>query len=266
VIRAAFAKLRARKIMEQAGTKPVPRALYQQPSGQPRDVASTRWFVKEYSMFIRSTLGAALAVTLLSSGAYAQSTASAWTDLNLRAGPGPQFEIIDVIPADGEVTVDGCLEAASWCKVTHAGIDGWASGDYLTTVMNEAPVAIYPNREAVQVGTVVYEDTEAQSTATGGVAGAIAGALIAGPVGAIVGGILGVGAGAAADPGPTVTTYVKENPRDVIYLDGEVVVGAGVPETVTLAEVPDSTYSYAYINGVPVIIEREDRRIVQIIR
>jgi len=217
-------------------------------------------------MFFKSTLGAALAVTLLSSGAYAQSTASAWTDLNLRAGPGPQFEIIGVIPANGEVAVEGCLEVASWCKVTHDGMDGWASGDYLTTMVAEAPVAIYPNREAVKVGTVVYEDTEAQSTAAGGAAGAIAGALIGGPVGAVVGGIIGVGAGAAADPGPTVTTYVQENPSDIIYLDGEVVIGAGVPETVTLTEVPDSTYSYAYINGVPVIVEREGRRIVRIVR
>lgn len=33
-----------------------------------------------------------------------------------------------------------------------------------------------------------------------------------------------------------------------------------------LTEIPDSTFSYAYINGVPVIVERQGRRIVQIIR
>ena len=78
--------------------------------------------------------------------------------------------------------------------------------------------------------------------------------------------MLGLAAGESIDPGPTVTTYVRENPLDVIYVDGEVVVGAGLPETVTLSEVPDSTFSYAYINGVPVVVEREGRRIVQIIR
>jgi len=40
----------------------------------------------------------------------------------------------------------------------------------------------------------------------------------------------------------------------------------GAALTVTLSEVPDSTYSYAYINGVPVIVDREGRRIVRIIR
>lgn len=217
-------------------------------------------------MLFKTTVGAALAVTLLTSASYAQTSASAWTDLNLRTGPGPQFEIIGVIPATGEVMVEGCLETASWCKVTHEGTDGWASGDYLTTMMNEDRVAIYPNRDTVSVETVVYTDTSTETAAASGATGAIAGALIGGPVGAIIGGVVGAGAGAAVDPGPTVTTYVQENPRDVIYLDGEVVVGAGVPETVTLSEVPDSTYSYAYINGVPVIIEREERRIVRIVR
>ncbi len=217
-------------------------------------------------MFIKSILGAALAATLLSSGAYAQSTVVAATDLNLRAGPGPQFEILGVIPVDGEVMVEGCLEAASWCKVNHAGMDGWASGDYLTTLVDAAPVAIYPNRTTVPVKTVVYSDTSAGTTAAGGATGAIAGAIIAGPVGALVGAALGAGGGALADPGPTVTTYVQENPRDVIYLDGEVVVGSGIPVEVELTEVPDTTFSYAYINGVPVIVEREGRRIVQIIR
>lgn len=217
-------------------------------------------------MFIKSTMGAALAVTLMSSGAYAQSSVVAYTDLNLRSGPGPQFDIISVIPANGEVMVEGCLEAASWCKVIHDGINGWASGDYLTTMVDAAPVAIYPNREIVPVGTVVYTETDSGTTAAGGLTGVIAGAMIGGPIGAAVGGVVGLGAGAAVDPGPTVTTYVRENPLDVIYVDGEVVVGAGLPETVTLTEVPDSTFSYAYINGVPVVVEREGRRIIQIIR
>ncbi len=222
--------------------------------------------IKEYQMFIKAILGAGLAMTLMSSVAQAQSSVTAWTDLNLRSGPGPHYAIIGVIPSNSEVMVEGCLEAASWCKVSHAGMQGWASGDYLTTVVNDAPVAIYANRVAVPLKTVIYTDTTAESTAAGGATGAIAGAIVAGPAGAIVGAILGAGTGAAIDPGPTVTTYVRNNPQDIIYMDGEVVVGAGLPETVTLTEIPDSTFSYAYINGVPVIVERQGRRIVQIIR
>ena len=67
----------------------------------------------------------------------------------------------------------------------------------------------------------------------------------------------------------TATFYglrYSRNPVEPIYLDGEVVVGAGIPESVTLSEVPDSEYYYAYINGVPVLVEREQRRVVHVVR
>ena len=63
-----------------------------------------------------------------------------------------------------------------------------------------------------------------------------------------------------------MTTYVRTNPVDQIYLDGEVVVGAGIPETVQLSEVPESEYYYAYVNGLPVLVEKEQRRVVYIVR
>ncbi|WP_327787154.1 DUF1236 domain-containing protein [Rhabdonatronobacter sediminivivens] len=59
---------------------------------------------------------------------------------------------------------------------------------------------------------------------------------------------------------------MRENPVDPIFLDGEVVVGAGIPETVALAEVPESEYYYSYVNGVRVLVERDQRRIVYIVR
>ncbi|TGD42661.1 DUF1236 domain-containing protein [Pseudotabrizicola sediminis] len=216
-------------------------------------------------MFTKSLL-IATAATLFSTSAYAATEATAWTDLNLRAGPGPVHQIIGVIPANGVVAVDGCLDSANWCKVSFEGTEGWASGDYLTAMVDNTPVVVYTNREQVAVGTVTYEDNSAEGAAVGGATGAIAGAMVAGPVGALVGVMLGGGLGAAAAPDTTVTTYVTGNPVEPIYLEGEVVVGAGIPETVTLVEVPDSEYSYAYVNGVPVIVEREKRQIVYIVR
>lgn len=204
--------------------------------------------------------------TLLSTGAYAATEATAWTDLNLRAGPGPIYEVVGVIPTNGVVSVEGCLDSANWCKVSFDGTEGWASGDYLTAMMDNAPVVVYTNREKIAVGTVTYEDKSAEGAAVGGTAGAVAGAIAAGPVGALVGVVLGGALGAAAAPDEKVTTYVIGNPVDPIYLEGEVVVGAGIPETVTLSEVPESEYSYAYINGVPVIVERKQRQIVYIVR
>lgn len=214
----------------------------------------------------RTTL---LAATLIAGSASAQTGAaqvSAWTDLNLRSGPGVGFSVIGVIPANDPVTVEGCLAAANWCRVSHNGTQGWASGDYLGFVENEAPVVLYPNRDRIQVETLTYEGDTAGNAAAGGTLGAIAGAALGGPVGAAVGGALGAATGAASTPEGTVTSYVIENPADPVYLDGEVVVGATLPEVVPLNPVPDSTYSYAYVNGVPVLVDPAGRQVVYIVR
>lgn len=213
-------------------------------------------------MTLKLTLGATVAGLFLATSAYADTMATAATDLNLRAGPGPTYEILAVIPAAQSVAVEGCLEASNWCRVSLGDVHGWASGDYLTAMV-EAP--IYTNRERLSVSTVTYDRTP-ESTIGGGAVGAIAGGLLGGPLGAIIGASVGMGVGAAAAPDERVTTYVRSNPIDPIYLDGEVVVGAGIPETVTLTEVPESEYYYAYINGVPVLVEREQRRVVYIVR
>ena len=217
-------------------------------------------------MLVKTALTAAVAALLLATTAQAQTEAAAWTDLNLRAGPGPMYPILGVIPAAGIVAVEGCLDAATWCKVSHEGMQGWASGDYLTAMVDDAPVVVYTNRDKVKVGSVTYEDTTGGSIAAGGAAGAVAGAIVGGPVGALIGAVVGGSAVAIADPGQTVRTYVTANPVEPIYLDGEVVVGAGIPETVMLSEVPDSEYSYAYVNGVPVIVDRSKRSVVYIVR
>ena len=216
-------------------------------------------------MFTKTMYATAIVGALLSTAAQAATEASAWTDLNLRAGPGPMYEIVGVIPAEGIVAVEGCLDAANWCKVSFDGTVGWASGDYLTAMVDSTPVVVYANREKVSVGTVTYEDQSEEGAAVGVATGAAAGAMVAGPVGALVGAVLGGAVGSTA-PDQKVTTYVTGNPVEPVYLDGEVVVGAGIPETVVLSEVPDSEYSYAYVNGVPVIVERKQRQIVYIVR
>jgi hypothetical protein len=200
--------------------------------------------------------------------AYAQTTAQAAMALNLRAGPGPAEQIISVIPADGEVTVEACLQGSSWCEVSFEGMSGWAFSDYLTVKLEgEAdPVTLYENRDRITVHTIERTDTTGESALGAGTVGMLAGAVVGGPVGAAIGGLAGASAGAASDPGEQVTTYVRTNPVEQIYLDGEVVVGAGIPETVTLQDVPDSEFSYAYVNGVPVVVDTESRQIVHILR
>lgn len=211
----------------------------------------------------------ALAATIVAGAASAQTMATAGTDLNLRSGPGNWHEVVGVIANGAEVPVAGCLEASNWCQVTYEGQEGWAYGDYLTTTVGQEVQPLYPNREVV--GVTVIEppaaDSQGADTAVGASAGAAAGALIGGPLGAVAGAAIGGTAAASAEPAPEIRTYITENPQEPVFLEGEVVIGAGVPDTVTLYEIPEQPdYRYVTINSQPVLVNPENRQIVYIYR
>lgn len=197
--------------------------------------------------------------------AHADTTAQATTDLNIRSGPGPQYEPIGVIAGGDNVVVDGCVEASSWCQVTYGGQTGWSYGEYLQASVQNEQVVVVERRDQLQVPFVSY-DGGSEGAAVGAAGGAITGALIGGPVGAAVGGVAGAVGGAAIDPPQPVGTYVVENPAEPVYLEGEVVVGASVPEAVVLTPVPDYDYQYAYVNGQAVLIDPQTRQIVHVYR
>lgn len=222
------------------------------------------------NLLVTATAGALLA---LAGAAHAQSAVVATTDLNVRAGPGPQHQVVGVLGAGQSVNLDGCLDASKWCVVAFEGGQGWVYSDYLTGDFGGTQVVITqrPTDSGVRIVEAPADvDGGATGAVTGGVTGAVAGAIIAGPVGAVVGGGAGVIGGAAAgtviDPPERVRTYVTGNQIDPVYLDGEVVVGAGLPETVVLREIPDYEYRYVYVNGQPVLVEPGSRRIVYVMR
>ncbi|MDO5611610.1 MAG: DUF1236 domain-containing protein [Paracoccus sp. (in: a-proteobacteria)] len=212
----------------------------------------------------------AFAAAIVSGAAFAQTTATAATDLNLRSGPGNWHEVIGVITSGDEVSVAGCIESANWCQLTYNGTEGWAYGDYLAVGEGDTIQPLYPNR--TQIGVTVIEppaDTQPQNTAVAGALGASMGAIIAGPFGAVAGAALGGATGATVpqEPAPEIHTYITEHPVDPVMLDGELVVGAGLPETVTLYEVPGyEDYRYVTVNGQTVLVGPQDRRIVYIYR
>lgn len=216
---------------------------------------------------ILTTAAAIVAATLIPNLAMA-ATASAITDLNIRSGPGPQYSVVGAIQNGDRATVTGCIQGSLWCQVVYNGKQGWAYSKYLTMPRADNTVVIADHRAALDIPTVTYEAPAASTgdVATGAATGAVAGALIAGPIGAAVGGTVGAAAGATVNPPALVRTYVTEHPVDPVYLEGEVVVGAGVPETVTLRPVPDYEYHYAYVNRVPVLVDRGSRRIVYVYR
>jgi hypothetical protein len=68
------------------------------------------------------------------------------------------------------------------------------------------------------------------------------------------------------DPPERVRTYIRTNAVEPIYLDDDLVVGADLPGTVTLREIPDYEYRYVYVNDRPVLVEPNSRRIVYVAR
>jgi uncharacterized protein YraI len=214
------------------------------------------------------SLGAlALASSVAFAGpALAQFAATATTDLNVRSGPGPQYEVVGTIGASESATVNGCIQGSKWCQVDHDGVTGWAYSEYLTGDFGGERVVVSAAPSTAEVPVVDYEQTSSTNATVGAAGGAITGALIGGPVGAAIGGIAGAAAGAAISPPDTVRSYVVENRTDPVYLEGEVVVGAGLPDTVELREVPDYEYAYRYVNGQPVLVDPATRRIVYVYR
>jgi uncharacterized protein YraI len=232
----------------------------------------------------------------LPGAAFAQD-AFATTDLNMRAGPGPEFPVVGAIGPDEGVDILGCTESGLWCDVTAGAGRGWAYAEYLSFDL-EGERVIVPNvGTRVEVPTASYQvetywdenyrdrpfygererymtTTTTATTDSGGSAGAASGlaggaatgAVLGGPVGAIIGGVAGATLGAAIDPPERVRTYVAEQEAEPVLLEGEVVVGAELPEVVEFQDVPDYEYRYAIVNGQRVLVEPGSRRVVYIQR
>ncbi|MFC6491000.1 SH3 domain-containing protein, partial [Nitratireductor sp. GCM10026969] len=129
---------------------------------------------------------AAVALFAFTGVAAAQMSATATTDLNIRSGPGPQHNVIGVIGANEQATINGCLEGSKWCQVTHAGTEGWAYSDYLTaSVAGQEQIILSERPAQAEIPTVTYETTastdDGSGALAGGATGAVAGALIGGP-------------------------------------------------------------------------------------
>jgi uncharacterized protein YraI len=195
---------------------------------------------------VSAAAGALLAMT---GAAFAQSAVVATTDLNVRAGPGPQHQVLGVLGAGQSVNLDGCLQSRKWCVVAFDGGQGWVYSDYLTGDFGGTQVVVTerPTDSGVRI-------VEAPADVDGVVTGAVVGTISGGAAATVI------------DPPERIRTYVTANEFEPVYLDGEVVVGAGLPETVTLREIPDYEYRYSYVNGQPVLVEPGTRRIVYVMR
>ncbi|MGH1368226.1 MAG: SH3 domain-containing protein [Maritimibacter sp.] len=76
-------------------------------------------------MFSKTILTSSLVLSLSSFAAFAQSLPAAPGDLNLYAGPGKGFTVLEVIPANAPLNLKGCLPTGDWCAVSMPIEDGW---------------------------------------------------------------------------------------------------------------------------------------------
>ena len=187
-------------------------------------------------------------LTVMSGAALADTAVSAVTDLNVRAGPGPQYPVIGVLTAGQSATLNGCIENSKWCTIAEAGGQGWVYSDYVTADIGGSRVVLTERRASVAVVSPP-EDIGNYSTD-------YTGAIVAGePV-----------VDDFPPPPAEVRTYVDAQHLDPIYLDGEVVTGATLPDTVELREIPDYNYRYVYVNGQRALIDPQTRRIMYVVR
>jgi len=184
--------------------------------------------------------------------ASAAIVASATTPLNIRSGPGPQYAVIGFIPDRGQTTITGCIQGSLWCQVSFNGKQGWAYSQYLTATLSGRSLAVAEMRD---IPPVTYQ---APATTVGSAVPApiVTETLVAPQPRAPL----------AITPPPQVGGYIVSHPVTPAYLNGEVVVGAGVPEDVVLSPVPGSDYDYAYLNSQPVLVKPSTRQVVYVYR
>ncbi|AZO40283.1 DUF1236 domain-containing protein [Mesorhizobium sp. M7D.F.Ca.US.005.01.1.1] len=187
-------------------------------------------------------------LTAMSGAAFADTAVSAVTDLNVRAGPGPQYPVIGVLAAGQSATLNGCIENSKWCTIAEAGGQGWVYSDYVTADFGGSRVVLTQRRSSVAVVSPPEDIGNYSTDYTGAIVGGE-------PV-----------EDAFPPPPPEIRTYVDTHRLDPVYLDGEVVTGATLPDTVELREIPDYNYRYVYVNGQPALIDPQTRRIMYVVR
>lgn len=196
---------------------------------------------------LRAALTASALLAVIPS-AYAEMSATTLTDLTVRAGPGPQYPAVGVATRGSAAVLDGCMEGSNWCRIDVNGLRGWAYARYLATDMGGTTAVIQERRTELSVPTVTYEGEMVAATSEP--------LELVGPVEEVE----------AVTPPPTVRTYITENPVDTVYVDGEAVVGATLPNTVSVQPIPDYEYQYVTINGQPVLVDPGTRRVVYVYR
>jgi uncharacterized protein YraI len=200
-------------------------------------------------------LAALSGAAIVTSPALAVTAFSPTGHLNVRSGPGFQYQVVNQIEANVPAEVTGCVSDYSWCSVAlPGGATGWASAPYLVTKATTPPKNLQVAGASLGIPTITPVNTGAPVVATPP------------PVGAMVPVPATVGVVAPIVPPPNVVTFVTQQPVAPVIVNGEVMVGAVLPAAAPTYDIPTSDYDFAYINGQRVLVEPTARRIVYVVR
>lgn len=194
--------------------------------------------------------GSVLAMVFMAGPAFAASGYST-AHLNLRSGPGTQYPVVGVMEVNIRSQITGCLADWKWCSVSVAGLSGWASAEYL--VVDDGGQIMEIGTAGAKTGVPVVKAEGVVEIAAGPVVGVVVGTD--GVVEAIV-------------PEPAVLKYVDTETASVapVSVEGEIVVGAILPMGVQLYEIPNSSYGFAVVNHVRVLVDLNKRAVIYIQR
>jgi uncharacterized protein YraI len=94
----------------------------------------------------------AVAVPAVALAAQGYATA----DVNMRAGPGTEYPVVDLIPTDAYVDIHGCLSDGAWCDVSWKGERGWVDSSYLDYFYNNRYVYLPEYIDTIDVPIAVF--------------------------------------------------------------------------------------------------------------
>ena len=98
-----------------------------------------------------------VAVLLISTPAIAFAARGyATSDVNMHAGPGTGYPVVDIIPAHARITIYGCLSDYAWCDVSWRGDRGWVSADDLDYFYNNRYVYLPGYADVIDVPILTF--------------------------------------------------------------------------------------------------------------
>jgi uncharacterized protein YraI len=160
-----------------------------------------------------------LGVSLAAAAASAVTAYSPTGHLNVRSGPGFQYQVVGQVQANVQAQITGCVSDFSWCAVALPnGVTGWASAPYLVTKVTTPPKNLQVAVAQLGIPVIVPQNTGAPVVATPPV-----GVMVAVPQTVVVQPIV---------PGPDVIAFVRRQRVTPVIVNGEVMVGAVLPTAV----------------------------------